>query len=101
MVIEKKVHEYLGSGSKMVWVANPDTQTVHVYEPMGVRILTTKNKIDGGATVLLVAPNVGGNFEQQVLDTGTFTAAAAWTPIPIRCALTQGPGSFAKATRSG
>jgi Uma2 family endonuclease len=46
--IETKVHDYLSAGARGVWVANPDCETVHVYEPRSVRILTIKDKIDGG-----------------------------------------------------
>lgn len=47
--IETKVGEYLDAGSKLVWIVNPKAETVHVYEPgKDVRVLSTKDKIEGG-----------------------------------------------------
>lgn len=46
--IEKKTREYLDAGAKAVWVVNPETESVHVYEGAAVRVLTKKDKIDGG-----------------------------------------------------
>jgi Uma2 family endonuclease len=49
--MEEKVREYLDAGSKVVWIVNPRTETVHAYEAKKVRVLGGGDTIDGGAAL--------------------------------------------------
>jgi Uma2 family endonuclease len=47
--LEEKVQDWLGAGTKLVWVVNPRTQTVSVYEnPSAAKILHIHESVDGG-----------------------------------------------------
>jgi len=47
--LEKKAREYLDGGSKLVWVVNPKSETVWIFERgSSSRSLGVKNTIDGG-----------------------------------------------------
>ena len=44
----KKVEEYLASGVRLVWIADPATRTVTVYRSLeDVRVLTAQQDLDG------------------------------------------------------
>jgi Uma2 family endonuclease len=43
-----KVHEYLDAGVRLVWIVDPRTQTVHVYQPGQVEQLSAEDTLDGG-----------------------------------------------------
>jgi Uma2 family endonuclease len=46
--VEEKVHQYLESGSLMVWVVNPKHQTVTVYRSLtDIKILTAADTLEG------------------------------------------------------
>ena len=46
--VEAKVLEYLRSGTRLVWVAHPRTQTITAYRSLDkVRVLTTNDTLDG------------------------------------------------------
>ncbi|RMI27418.1 MAG: Uma2 family endonuclease [Calditrichaeota bacterium] len=50
--VEAKVYDYLRAGVRMVWLFDPTTQTVHVYEGFSrVKVLTTEDELDGGEVV--------------------------------------------------
>jgi len=45
----KKIEEYLAAGVRLVWVADPATQTVSVYRSLDdVHVLTADQELDGG-----------------------------------------------------
>jgi Uma2 family endonuclease len=47
--LEEKVQDWLAGGTRLVWVINPKTKTVTVYEsPSTARILRGNEAIDGG-----------------------------------------------------
>ena len=48
--IDRKVHEYLGVGVRVVWVVNPPSQTIHIYRPgeSNVRLLHADDVLTGG-----------------------------------------------------
>ncbi len=47
--VNRKVEEYLTAGVRLVWVADPATQTVTVYRSLqDVKVLTTDQELDGG-----------------------------------------------------
>jgi len=48
VAVDKKAREYLAAGAKIVWVVNPEVQEVRLYDGAAPRILTAKDKIDGG-----------------------------------------------------
>ncbi len=51
MVLDK-IHDYLGIGSKQVWVVYPDHEVVYVYESItAIRVLTRGDELDGGALI--------------------------------------------------
>jgi Uma2 family endonuclease len=51
--LELKVHEYLGAGSKQVWLVYPDSRTVHVYTQDGtVRWYQEGDTLEGGELLL-------------------------------------------------
>ena len=46
--VERKANEYLSAGVHLVWVLNPETQTILVYRPDGsMAHLSSKNELDG------------------------------------------------------
>lgn len=46
--VERKANEYLTAGVKLVWVLNPETQTILVYRPDGTMAhLSAKDDLDG------------------------------------------------------
>ncbi len=46
--VERKAKEYLSAGVHLVWVLNPETQTILVYRPDGsMAHLSSKNELDG------------------------------------------------------
>jgi Uma2 family endonuclease len=47
--VDCKISEYLDVGVRLVWVVNPQSQTVHIYRPDGtVRRLRVADTLDGG-----------------------------------------------------
>ncbi len=51
-VVERKAQEYLSTGSRLVWVVDPQTRTVHVHEsPVRVRILGEADQLTGGSVL--------------------------------------------------
>lgn len=47
--IEEKVQDYLRAGTRLVWVLNPKTKTIHVYHGFAsVVVLTSKGQLEGG-----------------------------------------------------
>ena len=45
----KKTEEYLAAGVRLVWIADPGTQTITVYRSLeDVRVLTADQELDGG-----------------------------------------------------
>jgi Uma2 family endonuclease len=45
----KKIEEYLAAGVRLVWIADPATQTVSVYRSLkDVQVLTSEQDLDGG-----------------------------------------------------
>jgi len=48
----KKIEEYLAAGVRLIWIADPVTQTVTVYRSLDdVRVLTADQELDGGAVL--------------------------------------------------
>ena len=48
IAVEEKVLEYLRAGSRLVWVVDPQTRTVHVYRPDGsAQILGCEETLTG------------------------------------------------------
>lgn len=46
--IERKANEYLSAGVRLVWVLNPETQTILVYRPDGsMAHLSAKDELEG------------------------------------------------------
>lgn len=47
--IERKVHEYLDAGVRLVWVIDPPTRTIHVYRPndSNVTLLREADSLSG------------------------------------------------------
>jgi hypothetical protein len=60
---EEKVREYLGS--KVVWIVNPRTETVHAYEAKKVRVLAGGDTIDGGAALVGFKAKVAAFFAKS------------------------------------
>ncbi len=50
--VERKANEYLAAGVKLVWVLNPDSQTIFVYYPDGTMAHLNRNDILDGEAVL-------------------------------------------------
>lgn len=47
--IDEKVQEYLAAGTRLVWVAQPRTRTVYVFQPGGIaRVVGPGGTLDGG-----------------------------------------------------
>ena len=47
--VHSKVLDYLGAGSRLVWVVDPATRSVTVYRsPKEIRLLTGEEMLDGG-----------------------------------------------------
>jgi Uma2 family endonuclease len=46
--VQKKVLEYLRYGTRMVWVAYPETRAVMVYTPTSVHLVDEHGTLDGG-----------------------------------------------------
>ncbi len=47
--IEEKVQDYLRAGTRLVWVLNPKTKTIHVYHGLeSVVVLMSKGQLAGG-----------------------------------------------------
>jgi len=46
--IHAKVNQYLKYGTRLVWVAYPETRTVVVHTPSGAQTLSEDNTLDGG-----------------------------------------------------
>jgi Uma2 family endonuclease len=46
--IQKKVMEYLRAGTRLIWVAYPETRSVTVYTPQGAHIVDENGTLDGG-----------------------------------------------------
>ena len=45
--LQRKIGKYLAAGTSIVWVLDPDTVTIHVYQKPGVfRTLTADDLID-------------------------------------------------------
>jgi Uma2 family endonuclease len=52
VAVDRKVREYLTAGAKAVWVVNPDSETVWVFETGTVaRVLGRAEKIEGGSAL--------------------------------------------------
>ncbi len=48
-MVERKAQEYLSTGSRLVWIVDPQTRTIHVHEsPVRVRILGEADQLTGG-----------------------------------------------------
>ncbi|MBI4530809.1 MAG: Uma2 family endonuclease [Candidatus Latescibacteria bacterium] len=46
--VEEKVEEWLRAGTRMIWVVNPQTQTIHVYcPPKDVRLFLDQDILSG------------------------------------------------------
>jgi hypothetical protein len=68
-------------------VANPDGSNGSETDFVRCGLLSGKKAIDGGATVLINAvdsANDGGNYEQEIVNSGTFTATKPWT-LSLSC----------------
>lgn len=64
VAVERKVREYLAAGSLAVWVVNPETETVLVFEPgTTARSLERKDRIEGGAALPGFKAKVRSFFE--------------------------------------
>ena len=50
--VDRKANEYLQAGVKLVWVLNPDSQTIFVYHPDGTMAHLNRNEVLDGETVL-------------------------------------------------
>ena len=50
--VDRKANEYLRAGVSLVWVLNPDTQTIFVYRPDGSMSHLTLDHVLSGETVL-------------------------------------------------
>jgi Uma2 family endonuclease len=62
-LIEAKAREYLGAGARLVWIVDPATSTVRVYEPgRDPRTLGVSDEIDGGDAVPGFRAKVGDFF---------------------------------------
>ncbi len=62
--VESKVLEYLRAGTKLVWVANPRTKTITVYQSLqNVRVLTSDDTLDGADVLPGFAAGVNEIFE--------------------------------------
>lgn len=47
--LEEKVQDYLRAGTRLVWVLNPKTKTIHVYQSLqSVVVLTSNGQLEGG-----------------------------------------------------
>ena len=47
--IEEKVRDFLRAGVRLVWVVNPKTKTIHVYQSFSeVSVLTMDDHLEGG-----------------------------------------------------
>ena len=47
--VEAKVHEYLAAGGRAVWVLNPQSQTIHVFQAgLPAAVLTRDAELEGG-----------------------------------------------------
>jgi Uma2 family endonuclease len=52
VAVDRKVREYLDAGAKAVWVVNPESETVWVFEAGTTpRVLERGGKIDGGSAL--------------------------------------------------
>ncbi len=59
-----KVREYLASGSKQVWIVDPEARTVTVHtKPRHERVLTEDDTLDGGAELPGFEVDVSAIFE--------------------------------------
>ncbi len=62
--VEVKVLEYLRAGTKLVWVANPRTQTITAYRALDkVRVLTLNDTLNGDDVLPAFAVAVKEIFE--------------------------------------
>lgn len=47
--VEEKVLDYLHAGTQLIWLVQPETQTVTIYRSLdNIRILTAADTLDGG-----------------------------------------------------
>src|SRR5207237_123151 len=64
VAVDRKVREYLSAGSKAVWVVNPESETVWVFETGTVaRVLGRAEKIEGGSALPGFRVALKGFFE--------------------------------------
>lgn len=64
--VEEKVSEWLAAGSRQVWVVSPNLHTVTVYSsPTNIRVLSEKDKLEGGDIVPGFALPVAEIFAEQ------------------------------------
>ena len=50
--VERKTQEYLAAGTRVVWVLDPETRTVHVHDsPVRLRILGEGDLLGGDAVL--------------------------------------------------
>jgi Uma2 family endonuclease len=61
--IEEKVQDYLRAGTRLVWVLNPKTKTIHVYHGFAsVVVLMSKGQLEGGEVLPGFSVAVGHLF---------------------------------------
>lgn len=46
--LTEKVREYLAAGTRLAWIADPESRTVHVHGPGGSSVLSGSDVLDGG-----------------------------------------------------
>jgi Uma2 family endonuclease len=46
--VDRKVRQWLGAGTRLVWVVSPATRSVTAYAPDAVRLLAGSDTLDGG-----------------------------------------------------
>ncbi len=64
--IEEKVQDYLRAGVRLVWVINPKTKTIHVYQSFSeVAVLTLEDQLEGGEVLPGFSVAVGSIFSEK------------------------------------
>ncbi len=62
--LQSKVVEYLNAGTRLVWVIDPESQTVTAYRSLAnVRVLTSKDTLDGADVLPEFSVTVSELFE--------------------------------------
>jgi Uma2 family endonuclease len=62
--VQRKVIEYLNAGVKLVWIVDPEVESITVYDDSGtVRFLSTEDELDGGEVLPGLSISIAAIFE--------------------------------------